>query len=288
MYTNIPTEPALALISTYLRAHENKTFHHYNAETLITAIQIIFRHNFIQFAHNEILWTNFKSCMQNWHGLEWEFTPPSLTCNFIDLTLSIVNNRVTTTIYEKKHNLYLYIPPQSAHPSGITKSLVFGYILCLHCLCTNRRDIQHKSQEFFQCLTKCGHTPKVLTPLFQKAHNKAVDYLTRQHQARYTQPHPPLPKTFLHLPYHPQDPSHHTIQHLWYSIIARPHNQTPLCHIHNLEGYPTNIDHLTIAYSWPQNLGNQLSLCKIHGRGVPVSSYIDHIQDTPSPFFFHG
>jgi hypothetical protein len=267
MYTNIPTEPAIALISTYLRAHENKTFHHYNAETLITAIQIVFRHNFIQFGdtfwqqtsgtgmgispappwatifyalheqdflpiwsqnvvyykrfiddvfgiwlpnpcplQNATLWANFTSCMQNWHGLEWDLTQPSLTCNFMDLSLSIINNRVTTTIYKKKHNLYLYIPPHSAHPPGITKSLIFGYILRLHRLCTNRHDIQHKSQEFFQRLTERGHNPRTLTPLFQRAHHTALTYLTQQHHASFVQSPPNLNKTFLHLPYHPQDP----------------------------------------------------------------------------------
>lgn len=150
---NILTEPSLALISTYLCAQENKSFHRYNSNTLIEALLIIFQHNFIQFGdtywqqtsgtgmgispappwvtifyalheqqflplwsqhviyyklfiddvlgiwsphccptHNAELWNNFKSCMQNWHSLEWVFTSPSLTCNFMDLTLSLTNN----------------------------------------------------------------------------------------------------------------------------------------------------------------------------------------------------
>ena len=47
---------------------------------------------------NNELWELFKHRMQSWHGLEWEFTQPSSTCNFMDLTISISNSEITTTI----------------------------------------------------------------------------------------------------------------------------------------------------------------------------------------------
>eukprot|EP00804_Cyclotella_cryptica_P009856 CCRYP_014145-RC/>CCRYP_014145-RC protein AED:0.34 eAED:0.51 QI:0/-1/0/1/-1/0/1/0/147 len=49
MYTNIPTEPAIACISAYLRSIHGKPFQHYHPQTLIDAIEIIFRNNVIQF-----------------------------------------------------------------------------------------------------------------------------------------------------------------------------------------------------------------------------------------------
>ncbi len=49
MFTNIPTDAALHAISTYLRTHENTTFHHYDSTALIEALQIVFKNNFIQF-----------------------------------------------------------------------------------------------------------------------------------------------------------------------------------------------------------------------------------------------
>ena len=157
--------------------------------------------------HNAELWNNFKSCMQNCHSLEWVFTSPSLTCNFMDLTLSLTNNRVHTIIYEKKHNLYLYFPPHSAHPSGTINGFIFGHILRLLCLCLNCHDSQRKSQEFFHHLTEHGHSLTTLAPLFCSAHNKAIFYLAQQHQPSDVQPYPSQTKTFLHLPYHPQDPT---------------------------------------------------------------------------------
>mgnify|MGYP006198016031 CR=1 FL=1 len=91
--------------------------------------------------HNKKIWDSFKLRMQDWHGLNWVFTQPSTTCNFMDLIISIINKKITTTIYKKEQNLYLYIPPHSAHPPGIINSLIFGHILRLHRLCFRNQDI---------------------------------------------------------------------------------------------------------------------------------------------------
>ena len=166
--------------------------------------------------------------MQTWHGLEWEFTHPSPSSNFMDLAISISNNRLTTTLYEKKQNLYPYIPPHSAHPPKIINGLVYGHILRLRRLCSDKLDIQQKSKDFFTRLTLRGHSPATLTPLFHHAHRQATTLIARQHLPPVAEPQLPTTTTFLHLRYHPQDPNRHTIQQLWNSIVARPTHQTPI------------------------------------------------------------
>ena len=49
MYTNIKTPPALSEISAYLRREEGVSFHHYRSQTLIDALNIVFKHNFLKF-----------------------------------------------------------------------------------------------------------------------------------------------------------------------------------------------------------------------------------------------
>jgi len=49
MYTNIKTPPALSEISAYLRRAEGVSFHHYRSQTLIDALNIVFKHNFLKF-----------------------------------------------------------------------------------------------------------------------------------------------------------------------------------------------------------------------------------------------
>ena len=51
MYTNIKTEPALAELSSYLRAEEGSTFRHYCSDSLIAALEIVFRNNIFAFGN---------------------------------------------------------------------------------------------------------------------------------------------------------------------------------------------------------------------------------------------
>ncbi len=223
---------------------------------------------------NEILWHKFQQRMQEWHGLQWEFTTPSTSCTFMDMTIAINNNTATTTIFEKAQNLYLYIPPTSAHPPGMIHGLIYGNILRIHRLCTHPHDIQSKSQEFFTRLTQQGYSPFKITPIFKQAHINALSFLSRRNYPHHQPNIPPQNKLFIHLQYHPQDPNPHKIHQLWNSCVSHPAQQTPLRHIKNLHGNKINIEHLTIAYSRPPNLGNLFSIRKISGRGMNVSSFI--------------
>ena len=69
-----------------------------------------------------------KQRMNSFGKLRWEFTEPSDTAVFLDLEISISNDtrRLKFKTFQKKLNLYLYIPPHSAHPPGTIRSLIFG------------------------------------------------------------------------------------------------------------------------------------------------------------------
>eukprot|EP00957_Ditylum_brightwellii_P113066 8622530-Ditylum_brightwellii.AAC.1 len=50
-----------------------------------------------------------------WFGLEWEVIESNTSVDSMDLTISLKNGKIQTTLFEKSLNLYLYIPPHSAH-----------------------------------------------------------------------------------------------------------------------------------------------------------------------------
>jgi hypothetical protein len=70
---------------------------------------------------------DFCSTMND-HKLRWEHSELSFTVNYMDLTISIQDGKIKTTLYSKALNLYLYIPPHSAHPPGVLNGLVCGTI----------------------------------------------------------------------------------------------------------------------------------------------------------------
>eukprot|EP00956_Cyclotella_meneghiniana_P009912 scaffold13696_cov36-Cyclotella_meneghiniana.AAC.2 len=76
----------------------------------------------------------------------------------MDLTITIVDGKIETTIFEKAQNLYLYIPPHSSHPRGVLTGLICGQVLRFCRLCSKRSDTNKKIQEFAKGLMDRGHT----------------------------------------------------------------------------------------------------------------------------------
>jgi hypothetical protein len=49
-----------------------------------------------------------------------------LSNGFLDLSLKLTPTGITTSIFEKAMNLYLYLPPNSAQPPGVLRGLMIG------------------------------------------------------------------------------------------------------------------------------------------------------------------
>ena len=56
-------------------------------------------------------WTSFVELMQDYYGLEWIFEERYKKVNYMDMTISIREDRIITSLYEKTMNLYFYTPP---------------------------------------------------------------------------------------------------------------------------------------------------------------------------------
>jgi hypothetical protein len=195
----------------------------------------------------------------NAFGLVWEVQARSQRVDFMDLTIKINDNRLTTALYEKAMNLYLYIPPHSAHPPGVLSGLIYGNVFRIQRLCSEELERLRLMKEFYQRLLVRGYKSTQIQPLFLKAKQNAILQKEPKGLERDT--------VFLHVPYHPNNPPSKKLQSIWKDQMIQPQYRQ---HLKTLTG----VNRLVIAYSRPRNLGNLLSARNLNTHdGPPVSSY---------------
>ena len=94
-------------------------------------------------------WDEFKADLDGFGLLTWEVSELSYSANFLDLTLSIVDGKIESRTFQKALNLYLYLPPTSAHPPGCIKGLIFGMVGRFYAHNTHRSDFVHFTKLLF-------------------------------------------------------------------------------------------------------------------------------------------
>ena len=218
-----------------------------------------------------------------YHKLRWETNEPSPSVVFLDMVITIKNNTITTKLYEKILNLYLYISPFSSHSPGVLSGLIIGNILRIYHLCSESSVRQNYYQKFFLRLRARGYLPSQLIPLFERgirlanvkpmpsSRNKRLAQLRQQQQNQQFEQSENT--VFLHLPYHPKDPISWTIQRLFHTKFLLSEDST------------AGFNRLTIAYSRPKNLGEMLSYRRIDAFNCPPVSSKFQTRDPWARFF---
>ena len=208
--------------------------------------------------------------------LAWVMEPPAKSVIFMDVVIKIKEGHIVTTLYEKEHNLHLYIPPHSCHPPGLLPGMVHGMVFRIYTLCSDAEDQKQKTLDFFFQMQRRGWSPTILRPLFKTAIRRAINYKgpksiqEKQRQSNRT--------VLFHLRYHPKNPPSSQLQKLWTRHICQPPQPArPLWKHRNWRFKKIEIDRMVICYNRPLNLGNLLSyrVLKDITSGPPASSFCD-------------
>ena len=101
---------------------------------------------------------------------------------FLDLLISIDNNRIETTVYSKPTDAHLYLNANSAHPKKQILGIAKGVALRLRRICSLDMDFKEKSEIYQEYLIRCGHDRKHVKKVFEQ-----VASVTR-HEARQAKP----------------------------------------------------------------------------------------------------
>jgi hypothetical protein len=221
------------------------------------------------------LWTEFQVWVNSFGSLRWIFTELTREINYLDITIRLDDkNTIRTTLFEKPLNLYLYLPPHSAHPPGVLTGLIYGMIRRVYRLTTDSADCRVYLGKFFTRLRHRGYSKQTLLPLFQAGlDNRRKPPRSSKEQKKNATLHDTL---FLHVPFHPANPPSRKIQETFSDVLLYPRAATPLPQIRNLhEGVACEIKKLIIAYHRPPNLANLLCPRKLERTpGPPVSAHV--------------
>ena len=230
-------------------------------------------------------WTNYCADMQTYGLLRWTMETPGLSANYLDLTVSIRNGVVSSTLYEKALNLYLYLPPHSAHAPGVLKGLLSGMILRIFRLTSDVPTRNDQLQTFFTRLVARGYQAPIILPLFNACiakYTARLDDAAGPDEAPVDNALDPEAESknriFLHLPFHPLDPPSSEVQRLFREHMLRP-SVNPyidrLPTVKNHRGFTVGIERLIVAYHRPNNLANLLTPRKFDSTsGPPMSVYL--------------
>jgi len=138
---------------------------------------------------------------------------PSTFINFLDLNISLKGSSIYTSTFQKPLNLYLYIPPLSAHPPSCFKGLIYGEMK-RYWVQNNPADFTDILSKFIIRLYERGHKIEALAPLITQAaltlkHHYAITKQTNDSDQN---------TLYIHWPYHPHGIQRHTIRHLFNNI----------------------------------------------------------------------
>ena len=148
----------------------------------------------------------------------------------MDMIISIRKDRIITSLYEKSMNLYLYIPPHSAHPRGVLTGIVSDNILWIHSLCSKQDGIELRMKDFYARLIFRRYQRELLIPALKKGITGARAFI-KCGSVKICVPDKDKNNTgrvFSHQTYHPRDPTSKSLQRQWHQHLLHPPWEPPL------------------------------------------------------------
>jgi len=182
--------------------------------------------------------------------------PLTESTNFLDITITIKDKQLTTVTNQKLLNLYLYIPPLSAHSSSCFKGLKTGELYRYWWQNTKEKDFIVITTNFILQLINRGHKLNNIFLLLQTAASN-IDSLN----IKTSQQKPMDDETlYIHWRHHPSNIPKRKIRQIY--------DQT----LKGNDGFHNMI----LAVSRPKNLCDILCRTDLHGTpGKNVSDILD-------------
>ena len=217
---------------------------------------------------NPDAWEEFKQDLP-FGILEWDVIERSKNVNFLDLTISINDDRrIEHRTFQKAMNLYLYLPATSAHPPSVIRGMIYGLLRKYREQNTHREHYIKMAVLLFRRLLARGWDEALLKNLFDNASTKVETLRTSRTQERKdaTNDETRRQRLFIHSEYHPDGIPKKKIRQAFKETCGDAFQD-----LATENGGTMKITETTICYSRPKNLCDLLTSAKlkeVKGRGV--------------------
>ena len=259
--TAMGTSAACMWATAYYGVHESESLLPAHSAHLILYVRFI-DDIFGIWNGTDDAWKEFKEDINNFGILTWEICEPSLSANFLDLTISIEQDgSLTTKTYQKAMNLYQYIPPQSAHTPGMTKGVIYSLMKNYHLQNSKQSDYLTMATLLFRCYVARGWERNTIKSLVLDADEK-IRLCQHNDPSTTKEALTNKERVFLHLEYHPNNIPRKLIRTIYNQNCGELFNEK------------LGIKQTTIAYSRAKNLRDLLTQAKLHqATGHEASKY---------------
>lgn len=260
--TAMGTSAAVMWATLYYGYHETKTLIPKYGQYLLYFKRFIDDILLIWLLDDSSAWNEFEKDVNDFGILTWDIGKLSQSVDFLDLTITINNGRIETRTFQKAMNLYLYLPPASAHSPSIIKGMIFGLMSRYYAQNTHREDYIYFVTLLYRRLLDRGWKREDIYQIFIDASTKIESrgqsqrqqqQQLQQQQQQSTSNADDLDKSiFIHLQYHPHDITRRTIRQLFEE------------HCGELFGNTMGIERPIIAYSRLKNIGEYITQAQLH------------------------
>jgi hypothetical protein len=219
-------------------------------------------------------WQHFFRSLNNWGTLKWTCDGHVTDLVFLDLHISITSDRqIHFRSYQKPMNLYLYLPPGSAHPKNMLYSLVYGRLRAYRLRNTDTEDFVEMAKLLARRLIARGFSLETLKPVFQRANARLLESDPRKPKINATMAPDAGTDTsqkaiIFHLQHHPRGITRQQIREAYKETLE------PLLKERRL----------LVAVSRPPNLKDRICRTMLpHNEGDNPSDYLTDGDNTGSP-----
>ena len=174
--------------------------------------------------------------------IKFEVNISEHSVNFLDVTISLKDGKLITSLYTKPTNAHLYLNWNSSHPQHVLKNIPKGQFIRIKRICSEKNDFEKYANILKHKLVKRGYHLKIISEAYNTVKNICRDELLKEKKLQERDP-----QSIFVCTWHPKLSKLPSILKNNYHILA---NDVKLCKI--FQTTPT------VAFRRKKTIGNFL------------------------------